>query len=227
MPDAFRHRVDVARRAGDRLRHHAALQVEDAGGQVAGLAHRGGERGADHRLRLLLDDRDQAVPHDLALDLRQRAIFVGHHARSPASVRCSPSAFMRRAPARADQGGGLVLGDDRRAGDARARARATVRSIDRPGGHFAGRGVAHRLVRAGSVGASPVSSRHRGAAGRPRRCVATTHGVAHDLDIRARHRAVVEARIFGVVGGAERGRRPAPAAVRAGSGTGISWPWPT
>ena len=48
VADAFRHRVDVTGRAGDRLRHHAPAQVEDAGGEIAGLAHRGGERGADH-----------------------------------------------------------------------------------------------------------------------------------------------------------------------------------
>ena len=78
MPDTFGHGIDVAGRAGDRLRHHAAVQVENAGGQVAGLAHRGREGGADHDLRLLLDDRDQAVPHDLAMDLRERVGFVRH-----------------------------------------------------------------------------------------------------------------------------------------------------
>ena len=83
MPDAFRHGIDVAGGAGDRLGHHAAMQVEDAGGQVAGLAHRGGEGGADHGLRLLLDHRDQAVPHDLAVDLREGAGFLGHVRRSP------------------------------------------------------------------------------------------------------------------------------------------------
>ena len=67
----FHHRVDVARRAGDGLGQHAALQVEDAGGKVARFAHRGAEGGADHGLRLLLDHRDQAVPLDLALDLRE------------------------------------------------------------------------------------------------------------------------------------------------------------
>ena len=82
MADAFRHRVDVARRAGDRLRHHAAVQIEDAGGQIAGLAHRGGERGADHGLRLFLHDGDQAVPHDLAMDLRERVGFMRHQAVS-------------------------------------------------------------------------------------------------------------------------------------------------
>ena len=85
VADAFRHRVDVARRAGDRLRHHAAVQIEDAGGQIAGLAHRGGEGGADHGLRLLLHHGDQAVPHDLAMDLRQCVGFVRHQAFSRVS----------------------------------------------------------------------------------------------------------------------------------------------
>ena len=82
MADAFRHGVDVTGRAGDRLRHHASVQVEDAGGKVAGLAHRGGERGADHGLRLFLHHRDQAVPHDLAVDLRKSIGFVRHQAVS-------------------------------------------------------------------------------------------------------------------------------------------------
>jgi hypothetical protein len=78
MPDAFGHGVDVAGSAGDGLGHHAAVQVEDASGEIAGLAHGGGEGGADHGLRLLFHDGDQAVPHDLAMDLRQGAGFFRH-----------------------------------------------------------------------------------------------------------------------------------------------------
>ena len=53
------------------------------------------------------------------------------------------------------------------------------------------------------------------------------HGVAHDLDVRSRHRPIVEPRVFGVVGGADL-RHVLVAERRArGSGTGISWPWPT
>src|SRR3546814_15025204 len=37
------------------------------------LAHRVGEGGADQRLRLLLDDGDQPVPHDLQPELGERA----------------------------------------------------------------------------------------------------------------------------------------------------------
>ena len=76
--DRFRHGVDVAGRAGDGLRHHAPMQVEDTGREVARLPHRGGERGADHRLGLFLHHRDQPVPHDLAVDLRERVGFMRH-----------------------------------------------------------------------------------------------------------------------------------------------------
>jgi hypothetical protein len=69
VPDAFGHGVDVARRARDRLRHHPRLGVKEPGGQVARLPHRGGKGGAHERHRLFLDHRDQAVPHDLVIDL--------------------------------------------------------------------------------------------------------------------------------------------------------------
>ena len=73
----FHHGVDVAGGAGHRLGQHAALQVEDAGGEIARLAHRGGEGGADHHLRLFLHHRDEAVPLDLALDFFE-GVAVGH-----------------------------------------------------------------------------------------------------------------------------------------------------
>ena len=59
------HRVDVPRGAGNGLRHHQAFAVEYPRRDVAGLAHRGRKRGTHQRQRLLLDDRDQPVPHDL------------------------------------------------------------------------------------------------------------------------------------------------------------------
>ena len=78
MADGFGHGVDVAGRAGHRLRQHLAVAVEDAGRQVARFAHAGAEGGAHQRQRLLLDDRDQPVPHDLHVD-------VDHRADSPSS----------------------------------------------------------------------------------------------------------------------------------------------
>ncbi len=63
--DRARHRIDVAGRAGHRLGEHGAAEVEHAGGEVTGFARRSREAGAHQRQRLLLDDRDQAVPHQL------------------------------------------------------------------------------------------------------------------------------------------------------------------
>jgi len=40
MADGFRHCVDMARRPGNRLRQHPALDVIDTGGQISRLAHR-------------------------------------------------------------------------------------------------------------------------------------------------------------------------------------------
>ena len=71
MADRRRHRVHVPGRAGHGLRQHAALEIEHAGGQIAGFAHARAERGAQQRLGLLLDDGDQAVPHDLRADAGQ------------------------------------------------------------------------------------------------------------------------------------------------------------
>ena len=73
MTDAFHHRIDVARRARHRLRQHPPLKVENSGRQIARFAHRRAEGGADHGLRLLFDDRDQPVPHHLALNVFQSA----------------------------------------------------------------------------------------------------------------------------------------------------------
>ena len=77
-----RHGVDVARRAGDRLRDHAAAEVVDPGREVAGLAHHRAERGPDDGLGLLLDHRDEAVPHHLAVDGVERRRVGLHGAAS-------------------------------------------------------------------------------------------------------------------------------------------------
>jgi hypothetical protein len=85
MLDRVRHGVDVAGRAGHRLRQHAALTVEHAGREIACLAHRGAERGAHQGLRLLLDHRDQAAPHDLGVNLGKRGVRAGNHAGEPST----------------------------------------------------------------------------------------------------------------------------------------------
>ena len=71
MADRRRHRVHVPGRAGHSLRQHPPLEIEHPGGEVAGFTHARAERGAQQRLRLLLDDGDQAVPHDLRADAGQ------------------------------------------------------------------------------------------------------------------------------------------------------------
>ena len=63
-----RHRVDVPRGAGHRLRDHAAPQIVDSGGEIAGFAHDRAERGAQNRLRLLLHHRDEPIPHHLPVN---------------------------------------------------------------------------------------------------------------------------------------------------------------
>ncbi len=93
VADRAGHGVDVAGRAGDGLGQHAALQVEHAGGDVAGLARRGAEGGAHQGLALLLHHRQQSVPHDLQLDLADGA--PGHAAIS--SMTISRPAAMRAA----------------------------------------------------------------------------------------------------------------------------------
>ena len=88
MLHRLRHRVDVTRRAGDGLRQHSSLAVEDAGREVAALAHDRRERGAHQHLRLLLHHRDQAVPHDLQVD---ECGGVGHGCVSRAARSVAPS----------------------------------------------------------------------------------------------------------------------------------------
>ncbi len=78
--DEMRHRVghgvDVARRSGDGLCQHVAMFVVDASREIAGFAHAGRKGRAHQRLRLLLDDRDQPVPHHLIGDCREAHGFT-------------------------------------------------------------------------------------------------------------------------------------------------------
>ena len=127
VPDRQGHRIDVARRAGDRLRDHAAGRIEHAGREVARLAHRRREGGADQRLRLLLDHRDQAVPHDLHVD--GGGGIVTRHGRRSNTI--WPKRSMRASNTGGHDGCGLRLGDDGGAGDAAARRRAR-RASGRP-----------------------------------------------------------------------------------------------
>jgi hypothetical protein len=69
------HGVDMPRCAGYRLRQHVAVDVENAGGDVAAFSNDRAEGGVHQRLRLFVDDRDQPVPHDLQFDRRS---FIRH-----------------------------------------------------------------------------------------------------------------------------------------------------
>ena len=92
-----------------------ARRIEHAGGEVAGLARRGAEAGAHQRLRLLLDDRDQPVPHDLLADWRAaRSVAVE-------DLRCEVHASYLR-----------VSTMSPRRVDARVEARRRQRSSSRP-----------------------------------------------------------------------------------------------
>ena len=65
----------MARRARHCLRKHSPGRIENAGRDVAGFARGRAEAGAHKRLRLLLDDGDQTIPHDLEVDLREGRIL--------------------------------------------------------------------------------------------------------------------------------------------------------
>src|SRR5262249_46336786 len=56
-----RHGVDVPRRSRHRLRHHPTAAVEDARGEIARLAHDGGEGGAHQGGGLLVHHADETV----------------------------------------------------------------------------------------------------------------------------------------------------------------------
>ena len=117
------HRVDMARRAGDRLGEHAAPQVEDPGREVAGLAHGGRERRADDRLGLLLDDGDQPIPQHLVAQPggeagRGRALAPQHQVAAAVDA---------AAPARRNDRGGLGLRDGGGSRDGLAGAKPPAR----------------------------------------------------------------------------------------------------
>src|SRR5262249_31998799 len=63
------HGVDVAGCPGDGLGDHSPLPVEDARGEVAGLADDGREGRAHERRGLLVDGGDEPAPEDVEGDL--------------------------------------------------------------------------------------------------------------------------------------------------------------
>ena len=212
----------MARRAGDGLGQHAALQVEDAGREVARLAHGGAEGGADHGLRLFLDHRDQAVPHDLPVEtatalrcscaalLRQVA---GQPGPSPCgakpggtSVVVSASAISA-GPARCWPGGQAPRGDQVIGGDPAAPARVSSVAL--------------------ALAARPWRRRRgsaRAAAAPARACATVTRRSAISIgaagDRRGRRAAVVRRRRRARSGSASAAVRCAPAPARRSRGPG-------
>jgi hypothetical protein len=69
MRNGISHRIYVPWCASDRLGQHLAMHIVNAGGQISRFPHRRRKRRTDQSLRLLLDDRNQAVPHDLVRDV--------------------------------------------------------------------------------------------------------------------------------------------------------------
>ena len=213
-----RHRVDVPRGAGDGLREHPALRVIDAGGKVARLAHRGGEGGADQRLRLLLHHRDQAVPHHLVRDQG----LHGASSERRMSRQPSPATIRSRQAARGDDHRGLGLGDDGGAREPGARRQSGARvDRDRAGGarvrvvelaHRRGRGrLGGRRLRH----ARDLCRRGRG-----------VHRPDRDLRLHPRDRAPEEPGVIALEMRQQHreGRRRAP--PRASARRGISHPCP-
>ena len=80
IADRLGHRIDMAGCAGHRLGDHPPARVENAGGKVAGFAHRLAEGRLDQAARLLLDDGRQAVPQHRIADAGQGVVGgpVGH-----------------------------------------------------------------------------------------------------------------------------------------------------
>ena len=153
-----RERVDVAGRAGHRLRHHPGPAVEHGVGEVAGLPDDRAEGGPLQRLGLLVDRGDQALPQHLELDGVERA--AGHGAILPRVATSEPSV-----PTSTDQPGrmtAVVSRSSTMAGPSkRAPAPERVAAVDRDVLHGAGPGEAGLPVAVGDRGAARGQVGHR------------------------------------------------------------------
>jgi hypothetical protein len=89
------HSVDMPRRAGDGLRQHAPVAVEDARRDVPAFAHDGAEGRAHQRLALFLHHRQEAGPHDLQPGLGDRHGVCSIRILPPASMNAVKSALRR------------------------------------------------------------------------------------------------------------------------------------
>ena len=170
----------MARRAGDGLRQHAALPVEDAGREVARLAHDRGEGRAQQRLRLLLDHGDQPVPHDLQFDLADR---LGHLASPYVSRRFggkdeSAASVGRDVKGRRDIRGRSLL--DEQGWPLQRRAKRKPAAFVH--GHRDAPARPRSKTLRSPTGLGAAAEAHRDQTGGRRRLGCCQHHPAHDLD---------------------------------------------
>ena len=81
-----RRAADEHRHAEGALRDRVGLGVEHHAGEVVALVDDGGERGAHQRRDDLVDDRDQAVPHDAEADGVEGLVAHGALLGQPSSA---------------------------------------------------------------------------------------------------------------------------------------------
>jgi hypothetical protein len=202
----------MPRRAGDGLRQHAPLAVEDARRDVPAFAHDGAEGRAHQRLSLFLDHRQKAGPHDLKPGLGEGHGVALHH---DVAARVD-----ERGEIGAEKGGGLRLHDQGGAFErvAGGKERAVVDGgLTGRAGEVAGDGALP--VGSGPVrdGGDRVGLRRGGeATERPQLRTSIVMSGTGRLNWRA-YSASKAARIFGEVGVGQ---------VAGGSGISISWPCP-
>ena len=76
VPHRFGHGVDMPGGSRHGLRQHSALGVKHASRQIARLAHDRAESCSNQGLGLLFDNREQPIPHDLAVNVLQPTLFA-------------------------------------------------------------------------------------------------------------------------------------------------------
>ena len=216
-PHRGRHGVDVPGRPRDGLRQHAPLQVEDAGGKVARLPHRGRKGGAHQGPGLFLDHRQQPAPHDLVFQGGEAGPrgLAGAPLDQEVSARQHP-----RLPARRNDRGGLSLGDQRGAQNRRAFTQIGPQVDGRPynplirAGEEVGplRGVGCRTVGGGREGDRLTRLRLRRLASVPVRGRGDDQRPAQDLDVEPGNGASVHGFVAAVEGLAQFGNRVLAAA---------------
>src|SRR5262245_39942930 len=236
MLHALGHGVDVAGCARHGLCQHVALAIEDAGGEVSRLAHDGRKGRAQQHLRLLLNHRDQAVPHDLQLDLGEPA-HGGHFpfllADLPAGLAAEPAALRavstRPYPASISASKAALtrveVPDSTMMAGPFIRVPGTM-----PRRSYIGTFTA-RPDLASNTGRVPIGFGANLARGLPNRAgfaASVVTRTAHDrISMAARGMCRAKSWRYPASKRSRMAEMSVSASERAGSGTAISWPWPT